>query len=66
MPGDQTRARTLAAVELVGGERRELEERGSRIEQALDPIAHEQLSARAVPRHLIGAAALLDLGETLA
>ena len=43
--GHDARAGRLAVVEAVGGERRELEERPAGIDQALDPLAGEQLPA---------------------
>ena len=43
--GDDARAGRLAVVEAVRSERRELEERPARIDEALDPLAGEQLSA---------------------
>ena len=40
----------VAVVELLRGQRRELEERRAGVAEALDAVAHEQLPARDVPR----------------
>ena len=44
--GDDAGRRRVAVVELLGGERRELEERRAGIAEQLDALAHEQLAAR--------------------
>ena len=43
--GDDAGRRRLAVVEAVGGQGRELEERRAGVDQALDPLACEQLAA---------------------
>ena len=55
--GDQARGRNVAAVHAVGGERRQLEKRAAGIEQQIDPLAGEQLSAGGMPRPRLLAAA---------
>jgi hypothetical protein len=63
--GDQARGMNVAAVHAVCGQRRKLEERRSRIEQQVDALARQQLSARSVPRSRLFAAALhrrIELG----
>ena len=47
--GDQAGARRIAVVEAGGGERRDLEERRARIEQAVDALADRQLALLAMP-----------------
>ena len=56
--GDQAGGMDVAAVEAVGGERRELEERRARIEQQVDALARQELAAPDVPRPRLLAAAL--------
>ena len=46
---DQRGLRHLAVVLAAGGERGQLEERRARVEQELEPLAHEQLLVRAQP-----------------
>ena len=46
--GDDPGRGRLAVVQLPGGERAELEERGARVDQPVDPLARGQLAARAV------------------
>ncbi len=43
-PGDQAGPRRLPRVEAVGGQRRQLEERGARVEEALDPFTGQELA----------------------
>ena len=64
--GDDPRAGRLVVVHAERGERRELEERRARVDQALDAVAREQLARARVP--LAGAlrSAQARLGETLA
>ena len=49
-----------------GGERRELEERGVRVDEPVDPLARGQLPARAVALDRALAAAARDQGRALA
>ena len=46
--GDDARARSLSVVDLPCCERVQLEERRARVDQAVDPLAREQLAALAV------------------
>ncbi len=46
--GDDAGGRHLAAVEAMGGERRELEEGAAGIEQQVDAVAHQDLAAGVV------------------
>ena len=48
----------VAAVHAVRGQRRELQERRSRIEQQVDALACQQFPASGVPRSRLFAAAL--------
>ena len=71
--GDDAGRRRLAVVEAVRGQRRELEEGRAGVDQALDPLAGEQLAAGvvALDRRLAaaGAGALevaVELGDELA
>ncbi len=43
--GDDARRRRVAVVELPGGERVQLEERGARVDEAVDPLPRRQLPA---------------------
>ena len=52
--GDDPGARRLVAIHAVGGQRRQLEERGARIEQHFDAIAGQQFAAP----HVLGAGRL--------
>ena len=63
--GHDPRRRRLAVVHVPGGERRQLEERGAGIHQAVDAIAREQLAPARVPRDGLVAAAALDERESL-
>ncbi len=56
--GDDAGGMHVAAVEPVGGERRELEERRAGIEQQVDALARQKFAARDVPRPRLLAAAL--------
>ncbi len=47
--GHQTRPRSLPVVHPVGGERRKLQKRRARVEQGVDPVAHEHLLLLRVP-----------------
>src|SRR5205823_10881472 len=69
-PRDDPRRRHALAVDVAGGERRELEERRLRVAEPLDPFAREELAAllvlldearRAVRAHVGGAGA--QIGE---
>ena len=69
---DHAGAGRVAVVELLGGERRELEERGAGIAEQLDPLARGQLAARAMALHRALAAtaphalqAPLEIGDQL-
>src|SRR5439155_3075587 len=62
---DDPGARRIAVVEPMRRERRQLEERRAGVEQALDPVAHEELAARGVALDQVGAAALLHRRELL-
>ena len=55
-----------AVVDLPRGERAELEEGGARVDEPVDPLAREQLAARAVPLDRLLAAAARDLRRALA
>jgi hypothetical protein len=65
-PGDDPGRRRGRVVDLPGGERRQLQERGTRIEQPVDPLARGQLSARAVSLHRLVAPAAGDSFGSLA
>ena len=47
--GDHARARRIAVVHAVGGERAQLEERRARVEQPVDALADGQLAALPMP-----------------
>ena len=55
--GDDPRARRVAVVHAVRGQRRELQERRALVEQPVDALARQQLAARRVPRAGLLAAA---------
>ena len=55
--GDHPRRRRLAVVHAEGGELADLEERRARVEQAVDPLARQQLAARRMPLARLGVAA---------
>ena len=59
-PGDEARRRHVAAVHVEGGELRELEEGGARIEELAHPVAREELAAVEVALACPFAAAPLD------
>src|SRR5919202_3048145 len=61
--GDNTGGRGLVVVHAAGRQRRQLQERRGRVQQALDALAREQLAARAVAAHGLLAAALSDLSQ---
>ena len=48
-PGDDARRMHIAAIEPVGGERRQFEKRRARIDQEIDALARQHLAARGVP-----------------
>ncbi len=56
--GDDARRMHVAAIQAVGGERRQFEKRRSRIDQEIDALARQHLAARGVPgaRRLAAAA----------
>ena len=58
MPVTMPAAGRLVVVEIPGGQRRELEERGPGIEQLVDPLPHRQLALLAMPLQVLLAAAL--------
>src|SRR3712207_9377283 len=58
--GDDPRARGVAVVHAVGGQRGQLEERAAGVEEGVDPVAGEQLAARDVP--LAGALGAAEAG----
>ena len=47
-PGDDPRRRCVAVVQLPGRERVQLEERGARVDEPVDPLARRELAAGAV------------------
>ena len=57
MPADGHRA----VVHPVGGQRRQFEQRGARVQQPVDPVPGKQLSARDVPIPGAGVTAQPDL-----
>ena len=61
MPVTMPAPRRLAVVDLPGGERVQLEERRARVDEPVDPLAREQLAARAVALDRLLAAAGRDL-----
>ncbi len=61
-PGDHARPRNLAAVHVPGGQLADLEERAVRVQQALDPVAGQQLAARQVAFAGLVVAAFFDAG----
>ena len=64
--GDHAAGRDPVAVQLVAGELPDLEERRARVEQAIDPVAHEHLAARLVLLARRHRAARRDLRRQLA
>ncbi len=64
--GDDPGARRVAVVQLPGGERVQLEERGAGIDEPVDPLPGRQLPARAVPFRRLLAAAGRDQRRPLA
>src|SRR5204862_3869494 len=64
--GDDPGGRSRAVVEIPGGERRQLEERGAWIDQPVDSLAGRQLPAGAMPLDGALAAAERDLRSPLA
>jgi hypothetical protein len=58
--------RCVAVVEVPGGQRRELQERGSLVEQRVDPLAHRKLALLAVPLDILRSTPLTDGGGTVA
>src|SRR5207245_4141220 len=63
--GDDPGRRRGAVVHVPRGERVQLEERGAGIDETVDPLAREQLSARAVPLDRPLAAAARDERRSL-
>jgi hypothetical protein len=64
--GDDSGRRRLPVVQVPGGERVELEERGAGIDEAVDALAGSELSAGAMPLRRLLAAALRHLCRALA
>ncbi len=64
--GDDARRGRLVVVELVGGERIQLEEGGAGVDEAVDPLAGGELAAGAVALDRLLAAALRDARGALA
>ena len=64
--GHQSRRGRVVLVHVVGGERRELEERRSRIDEPVDALAHQQLAAFGVPPARLRRAPLARCGQTVA
>ena len=58
--GDDPGRGSLAVVDLPGGERAELEERGAGVDEPIDPLARCQLPARVMPLDRGRASALRD------
>src|SRR5262249_12710921 len=65
-PRDDPRRRRIAVVDLPGGEGAELEEGRTGVDEAVDPLAREQLSTRPVTFDRTLAAAACDLRRPLA
>ena len=65
-PGDDPRRGRIAVVQLPRGERVELEEGGSRVDEPVDALARSELSARAVPLDRLLAATRRDHRGALA
>ena len=63
--GDDARRMHVAAIEAVGGQRRQFEKRGAGIDQEIDALARQHLAARGVPVARGLAAAAGDLFELL-
>ena len=59
--GDDARRMHVAAIEAVGGQRRQFEKRGAGIDQEVDAVARQHFSARGMPRAGHLAAATGDL-----
>ena len=64
--GDDARRMHVAAIQAVGGQRRQFEERGSGIDQQVDAVARQHLAARGVPLARGLAAAAGDLLQLVA
>jgi hypothetical protein len=64
--GDDPRGRRLAVVQVPCGQRAELQKRRAGIEQAIDPIAHEQLSLLDVALAILRPPSFADVGLPLA
>ena len=65
-PGHDPRRRRVAVVQLPGGERVQLEERGARVDEPVDPLARRELAAGAVSLDRLLAAAGGDERRALA
>ena len=65
-PGHDPGRRCLSVVHLPRGERVQLQERRTGIDEPVDPLARRELPARAVPFHRHGAAARRDQSRPLA
>ena len=64
--GDDARPRCVVVIHVLGGERRELEERRLRVEEAVDTVADGQLALVAMPLEIFRAATLAGAGQPLA
>src|SRR6185369_5495903 len=58
--GHESCTRRVVVVEVPGGERRELEERRTGIEQPIDPLTDGQLALRPVPLECLRTTAFAD------
>ncbi|MDT4868346.1 hypothetical protein FQZ97_1033020 [compost metagenome] len=61
--GDHPGGGYVFAIDAMGGQLADLEERRAEIQQAIDPFARQQLAARGMPMLGLLAAALMDAGE---
>ncbi len=64
--GDHTGGGHRTVVDLMGGQRRELEKGRALVEQVIDTVADEQLAARLMPGARLLATALVDCRGQLA
>lgn len=62
--GDDTGTGNLAAVLAIGRQRRQLQKRGARIHQQVDPVADQKFAALAVPVDHVGTSTRRRLGNT--
>ncbi|MNV81535.1 hypothetical protein D3C71_1752060 [compost metagenome] len=61
--GDHPGGGYVFAIDAMGGQLADLEERRAEIQQAIDAFARQQLAARGMPMLGLLAAALMDAGE---